>query len=130
MQKFAGMRTKANVVRKMSLTDETGEILSIAEDWICPARAVAFAELITFLLPNPALLRWRLYVLRDARDCTTESQWCLVKYLHRRQDIRDYIACVRRASQMSSAKGCLWFNSCFLTLAIACFLAEVAAIVR
>ena len=104
MQKFAGMRTKANVVRKMSLPDATGEILSIAEDWICPARAVAFAELITFLLPNPALLRWKSFVLHNARDCSTKSQWCLVKYLHRRQEVRHYVSCMHCASQMCSAK--------------------------
>jgi hypothetical protein len=35
------------------------ESLSVAEDQICPARAVTFAELISFLLRNPALLLWR-----------------------------------------------------------------------
>lgn len=106
-----------------------GKSLSIAEDRIRPPRAVAFAELTTFLFPNPALLRWRLYVLHDTRNYSTKLQWCLVKYLHRCQGVRDYIACVRCASQICSAKGFLCFNHCCLTLSIACFLIEVAAIV-
>jgi len=81
-----------------------GKSLPIADDLICPPGVVAVAELITFLLPNPALLRWRSYVLHDTRDHSTKLQWCLVKYLHRRQGVRDYIACVHCASQICSAK--------------------------
>jgi hypothetical protein len=94
-----------------------GKSLSIAEERIRPPRAVAFTEVTTFLMTNPALLRWRSYVLHDTRDYSTKLQWCQVKYLHRRQGVRDYIAYVRCASQIC------------LTLSIACFLIEVAAIV-
>ena len=45
-----------------------GKSLSFVQDRIRPPRAVAFTEPITFLLANPVLLRWRLYVLPDTRD--------------------------------------------------------------
>lgn len=77
-----------------------GKFLSIAEDRVRPPRAVAFAQLTTFLLSNLALLRWRLYVLHDTRNYSTKLQWCLIKYLHKRQRVRDYIACVRCAGQI------------------------------
>ena len=82
-----------------------GEFLSFAEDRIRPARAVAFAEPITSPAPHPALLRWRSCVVHGTRDCSTKSQRCLINNLHRRQEVREYILCVRCAGQICSSKG-------------------------